>query len=97
VLEQPKAADYLYYKEAQKTRQHFPNLLHSRLIIASLLALPIELLQHIALSLSFSAILKLQCVNSEFYEAYNDRLVMQSAARNGFYNTAGALDRLIDL
>jgi hypothetical protein len=65
--------------------------------MASLLALPVELLQHVALFLPFSAILKLQCVNREFYEAYNDRLVMQSAARNGFYNTAGVVDRLIDM
>jgi hypothetical protein len=65
--------------------------------MASLLALPNELLQHVALFLSFSAMLKLQCVNHRLYQAYNDRLVMQSAARNGFHNTAGALGRLLHM
>jgi hypothetical protein len=65
--------------------------------MTSLLALPNELLQHVAFYLPFSAIVKLQCVNRRLHEVYNDRLVLQDATRNGLYNTTGTIERLLDM
>jgi hypothetical protein len=48
--------------------------------MASLLTLPIELIQHITTLLPCSAALNLLCVNRQLYTACNDRLVFRSIA-----------------
>lgn len=63
--------------------------------MASLLALPDELLQHIASSLPFSAVLQLKCANRRLHSVCNDRVVLRNIARNGLYNTSGAVEHLL--
>lgn len=63
----------------------------------SLLALPNELLQQIACSLSCSDLLHLSRVNHQVRNACYDPLVFKDVAQNALYNTSGAVDRLLDL
>lgn len=63
----------------------------------SLLALPNELLQHIARFLPCSSLLQLIRVNHQVYNACYDPLTFGDIAHNAFSNTPGAIDRLLDL
>jgi hypothetical protein len=62
--------------------------------MTSFLTLPNELLQNIACYLPYSAFVKLQCANRRLHHVCNQRLVLQSVARNGFHNTDGATETL---
>jgi hypothetical protein len=62
----------------------------------SLLALPIELLQHVARFLPCSSLLQLIRVNHQLHKACNDPLLFKDIAQNAFYRTPGAVDDLLD-
>lgn len=61
----------------------------------SLLALPNELLQHIARFLPCSNLLQLIRVNHQLHNACNDPLLFKDIAQNAFYRTPGAIDGLL--
>ena len=63
----------------------------------SLLALPHELLQHIARFLPCSSLLLLVRVNHQLREACNDPLLFKDIAQNAFYRTSGAVEGLLNL
>lgn len=62
----------------------------------SLLALPHELLQHIARFLPCSSLLQLICVNRQLRAACNDPIVFKYIVKNAFYTTPGAVDSLVN-
>lgn len=63
----------------------------------SLLALPHELLQHVARFLPCSSILQLIRVNRQLHEACNDPILFKDVAQNTFYRTPGAVNGLLSL
>ena len=63
----------------------------------SLLALPPELLQHIARFLPCSSVLRLMRVSHQLHDACHDPLLFKDIARNAFHRTPGATDSLLDL
>ncbi|KAJ4988193.1 hypothetical protein SVAN01_06289 [Stagonosporopsis vannaccii] len=62
-----------------------------------LLALPPELLQHIARFLPCSSLLHLIRVNRQLYDVCNDLILIKDIVQNAFLRTAGAVKRLIDI
>ncbi|OSS52059.1 hypothetical protein B5807_03950 [Epicoccum nigrum] len=63
----------------------------------SLLALPHELLQHIARFLPCSSLLRLIRVNHQLRDACNDPILLKYIVQNAFYRTPGAIDGLVKL
>lgn len=63
----------------------------------SLLALPLELLQHIARFLPCSSLLHLMRVNHQLHIACNDPILVKDIVQNAFVRTPGAVSGLIDL
>ncbi|KZM23641.1 uncharacterized protein EKO05_0007446 [Ascochyta rabiei] len=61
------------------------------------LALPNELLQHIARFLPCSSLLQLIRVNRQIHTACYDQLVIKDIAQNALYNAPRAVDHLLDL
>ncbi|KAJ4395690.1 hypothetical protein N0V91_010658 [Didymella pomorum] len=62
----------------------------------SLLALPNELLQHVARFLPCSSLLQLIRTNRKLHEACSDPLLFKDIAQNAFNRTTGAIDDLLD-
>jgi hypothetical protein len=63
----------------------------------SLLALPHELLQHIARFLPCSSLLRLIRVNRQLRDACNDPILLKDIVQNTFSRTPGAVDALVNL
>lgn len=63
----------------------------------SMLALPPELLQHIARFLPCSSLIKLIRVNRQLHDACNDPILIKDMAQNAFVRTPGAVNALLDL
>jgi hypothetical protein len=63
----------------------------------SLLALPHELLQHIARFLPCSSLLRLIRVNHQLRDACNDPILLKDIVQNAFSRTPGAVDALVNL
>ena len=63
----------------------------------SFLALPHELLQHIARFLPCSSLLQLTRVNHQLHDACFDSLLFKDIAQNAFYRAPGAVDALLAL
>lgn len=63
----------------------------------SLLALPPELLQHVARFLPCSSLLRLLRVNRQVYDACNDPILVKDIVKNAFSRSPGAIRGLISL